>query len=186
MKWWINKWRRGANPPLLFLRTSVSPHTLPPSFFSLPLSLFSWERLGIILYLTILSREVVKVNAHWRTALEQRRAHESWRLIGHIQKTTFAVGDDRLADYSCKLKERRRIFLEKRRVRTGDVTFCQTGWLCYVISTEKQLENSFIAALLLPTACALPTTLPTRRFLVPNIYRKFPRNSFGPCLVPWW
>lgn len=78
------------NPPLLFLGTLVSPHMFPPSFLSLRLPFFLGEAGNNSIFNFSIQRSV-KVNAHWRTALEQRE-QESWRHIGHIQKTAFAIG----------------------------------------------------------------------------------------------
>lgn len=86
MNWWKNEIWRVPNSPLLFLGTLVSPHMLPPSFS--PVFLGEAGNNSIFNYSI---QRTGKVNSHWRTALEQRE-QESWRHIGHMQKTAFVMG----------------------------------------------------------------------------------------------
>lgn len=74
-----------------------------------------------------------KVNAHWRTALEQRE-RESWRHIGHIQKTAFIIGQGGLLMLHIK-GEKTRIFrnmkgVDQRRFIWPDrmTLLCHLDW----------------------------------------------------------
>lgn len=87
---WTDDGRNGPKSSSSFPRDpGFSSHV--PSLFSLSTSpLFLGEAGNNSIFNYSIQRSV-KVNAHWRTALEQRE-QESWRHIGHIQKTAFVIG----------------------------------------------------------------------------------------------
>lgn len=128
-----------------------------PSLFSLSTSPFFLGEAGNNSIFNYSIQRRGKVNAHWRTALEQRE-QESWRHFGHIQETAFVIGQGGLLMLHIKGEETH-IFRNMKGVDQpryiwpdGRTLLCHLGW------------NTTGEFFLLPSAFA-PPTLPTPHFV---------------------
>lgn len=177
-------------PPSSFPHNlGFSLHASLPLFFPLYISFYSLEEAGNNSIFNYSIQRSAKVSAHWRAALEQRREHGSWRRAGCVRrrekgKPASAAGGNRLLILQMKGQEAE-ITSRNRRLRSSNAALCQRGSAVssqqfgfVLASTEKQLEDSFIAVVLLPTAFGPPATLPTPQFLCQTYIEIFPSLRF--------
>lgn len=178
MNWWRNEWWRVPNPPLLFLRTLVSPHMLPPS-----LSPFFLGEAGNNSIFNYSIQRSGKVNPHWRTALEQRE-QESWRHIGHMQETAFVMGQGALLMLHIK-GEKTHILRNMKGVDQRRYIWPGRRTLPSHLHWNTTAEFFYCPPFVSKCICT-PNVAYATFFSVPNIYWKFPRDRFNVRMVPRW